>query len=145
MKNRRVMELIRKERRLEREIRRKKEQHAELVAQATSTGSFRYDQEKVTRSSPDGSRQERIVIEYVMLEEEIEKAEAERKKAERKIRILIGRLPERERNLMRDRLIEHHEVETIMQQTGITYDTYRQRYHRAISRMEETFDICHKS
>lgn len=80
-----------------------------------------------------------------MLEEEIEKAEAEKKETEKKIRILIGRLPERERRLMRDRLIEHKEVEEIIQKTGISYDTYRQRYHRAISRMEEAIDICHKS
>ena len=140
MKSRRVKELFRKERRLGREIRRKQEQHEELVAEAMSTGSFRYDQDRVTGSSPDGSRQERLVIEYMKLEEEIMKMAAEQEEIMRMIRILISTLPVRERRIMVRRHIYHEEVEDVIQRFGISYETYKIYHKSAMKRMEKVID-----
>lgn len=140
MKNRRVKELFRKERRIEREIRRKMEWYEELVAKATSTGSFRYDQDKVTGSSPDGSRQERIVVKYVELEKEIVELEGELMALITKMEELIGILPAREKEIMTARYLKQKEVEDIMQEFKISYETYKIYHKRAIRRMEQQFD-----
>lgn len=140
LKNRRVKELFRKERRLDREIRRKWEQHEELVAGATSAGSFRYDQDRVTGSSPDGSKQERIVIRFVELEKEIMMMAEEQEKLIKTIRILISVLPPRERRIMQARHLYHEEVQSIMTRFGISYDTYRTYHSRAMKQMEQTID-----
>lgn len=140
MKNRRVKELFRKERRIEREIRRKMEWYEELVAKATSTGSLRYDQDKVTGSSPDGSRQERIVVKYVELEKEIVELEGELMALITKMEELIGILPAREKEIMTARYLKQKEVEDIMQEFKISYETYKIYHKRAIRRMEQQFD-----
>lgn len=140
MKNRRVKELFRKERRIAREISRKMEWYEELVTKATSTGSFRYDQDKVTGSTPDGSRQERIVIKYVELEREIMELEGEQEAMIMQIEKLIGILPEREKEIMTARYLKRKEVEDIMQEFQISYETYRIYHKRAIRRMEHGID-----
>lgn len=143
--NRRTKELFRKERRLEREIRRKQEQHEELVAEATSTGSLRYDQDKVTGSSPDGSRQERIVMEYVELEKEIMQLAEQHEEVMRQIRILIGTLPPRERKIMTARHMYHAEVQEIMTRFKISYESYRVYHSSAMKRLEKVIDSINKT
>ena len=144
MKNRRVKELFRKERRIEREIQRKWEWYEELVAKATSTGSFRYDQDKVTGSSPDGSRQEGIVVKYVELEKEIMELEGEHEAIVMQIERLIGSLPKREKQIMTERYIKRREVEDIMQALQISNETYRIYHHKAMKRLEKKFDSINK-
>lgn len=140
MKNRRVKELFRRERRIARELKRKTEQYEALVAEATSTGSFRYDQDKVIGSSPDGSRQERIVLEYLELEEEIMKLAEEQEALIGWIRKLIGTLPPRERRIMVARHLYHEETEEVMRRFGISYETYKIYHKNAVKRMQKTID-----
>ena len=136
MRNKRIVELFGKERRLNRELNRKTERYAELVEKAISTGSFRYDQEKVTGSILDGSRQERIVAEYMLLEEEVQELTERLYEVQMQIAKLISKLPPRERRLMCDRHIKHENPEEIMKRYEITYETYRTYHCRAMKRME---------
>lgn len=144
MQFKKITKLIRKEGQLDRSIRRKSERYMELVEAATSTGSFRYDQEKVTGSSPDGSRQERLVTMYIELGTEIEAEENKRKEVRQQLMHLIGKLPPRERRIMKARHIDHMEVEEIMKQTGISYETYKAYHHRAMNRLESMLDNVHQ-
>ena len=144
MKNRRVKELFQRERRLAREIQRKAERYEELVALASSTGSFNYDQDKVTCSTPDGSRQERTVIQYVELEKEIMELEGEHEALAIQIERLIGSLPEREKQIMSERYLKRREVEDIMQEFQISYETYRVYHHMAMKRLEKKIDSVNK-
>lgn len=140
MNNRRVKDLFRREQRIARELQRKKEQHETLVTEATSTGAFCYDQEKVTGSSPDGSRQERLVIRYLELEEEILKLALEQEALIEWIRKLIGLLPERQQKIMTARHLDHVEVADIMKTFGISYETYKIYHKNAVKRMQAVLD-----
>lgn len=136
----RFREIVARTEYLRRDIVRKKERKAELEEAAASTGSFLYDQERVTGSSPIGSRQERLVMKYIELEKQIREEEEQLKHLEKKIRIVIGKLPERERKLMAARHIEHRSVEECMQRFGYSYETHRARYSRAVRRIEQMLE-----
>lgn len=140
MKMKRLTDLLRSRARMKRNIRRKKERYEELVERATSTGSFRYDQEKVKGSTPDGSRMESLVVRYVELEQEIAEAEMELKELEGKIKTLIGMLPPRERDLTKARLIEDIAPDEYARRRGLTRDAYVKRYQRAVARMEQMLE-----
>ena len=135
MRNKRIIELFGKERSLNRELNRKTEKYAELVEKAISAGTFRYEQEKVKGSTPDGSRQERIVAEYMMLEDEVQELEGRLHEVQMKIAGLISQLPPRERKLMRDRHMYHENPEEIMKRYEITYETYKTYHRNAMKRM----------
>lgn len=137
------MELIRKEGRLARSIRRKEEKHAELKAAAASTGSFHYDQEKVTGPAPEGSRHELLVLKYLELESEIEEEKIALEEVTGTLRQLISILPPRERRLMMARHLDHMDPEEVMERFGLSYEQYRQYHSRAIKRLEKEMDNCH--
>ena len=137
MSRRKVQELLSRERHLRRSIDRKKERYEELVAEAMSTGTIRYDQDRETGSAPDGSRQERFVPQYVQIEHEIEYMSRVLEETRTMLGKLIGELPERERRIMKARHMEHREIEDIMKQFGITYETYKVYHKTAIRRMEK--------
>lgn len=140
MKSRRVTELFGKERHLRRSIRRKLEHYDELVAEATSTGSLRYDQDKVIGSAPEGSRQDKLVPEYVELRKEISRLQEQLSMIHSQIGQLIAVLPPRERRVMYARHMQGESVERIMKQFGISYETYRVYHKTALIRMERRFE-----
>ena len=125
-----VRDLFRREEDLIRSIRRMEERYEELETKATSTGSFRYDQEKVKGSLPDGSRHEKIVVLMTVVEKEIRKKKEELDEVQQLIRSLIGPIMmPRIRSTMIYRHVEHHTPEECMQHFGYEYETYK-IYHK---------------
>lgn len=141
MKLKTVKELFRKEESLVRSIRRRKERYAELEAKATSTGSFRYDQDKVTGSIPDGSRQEKLVVDMAIVESEIRQNERELEEVQDQIRKLVAVISvERIRKTMQARHVDHKSVEECMEKFGYDFETYKDYHHRGVTEMQKHID-----
>ena len=145
MKNRIAEKLFEREERLRRELDREKEHYMELVEAAMSTGSFRYDQDKVTGSLPDGSRVEQKIVDYVELEQKIRKKAEDLAEVQMNIRILVGTIEApRIRKVMQAIYVEHNEKSEIMQQQEISEDTLRDYEWRGIDAVQKMIDGIQK-